>query len=74
MAVTRKDTRALLTLIWSQCHDAYMIGYTQGRDGVETPKSPFNALRAANIPAADIAQLSKMLNDMIDTISKADEK
>lgn len=65
MSLTRKETKALLTLLWESCTDAYLMGYNHGANGLEKPMSPYPKPTLENmdnkVSVKDLDQLSAQI-------------
>lgn len=62
MAITRKESRAVLAIIWEYANEAWRTGYVAGRDGAEATKNPYGEMAGSPF-AAD-----KISNEEIDVL------
>lgn len=67
MSLTRKDTKAMLTLLWQSCTDAYLLGYAHGSNGLETPDAPYPQTSVTvmdQVAVKDLDGLSKQIAEL----------
>jgi hypothetical protein len=68
MSMTRKETKALLAIVWHIAHEAYLIGYSHGEQGLGAPNSPYENLigqaAANNASLTELDSLSKQVQDL----------
>lgn len=71
MAMTRKETKATLAIVWTMANDAYLLGWQHGANGLEEPGKPYPPNAALDsVKAAELDGLSKQIEALAKAITE----
>lgn len=70
MAMTRKETKAALAIVWTMANEAYLLGYAHGSNGAEQPVQPYPTPKATSVVSnKELDTLSKQIENLAKAIT-----